>query len=604
MTQAEFQERYIYDLTRDCLGRGGFGAVYRAHDTVRGREVAIKISEVKDEHLRLRNEVDIAKSIPEHRNIAFYEECYTIPMISGICDFAIMQYYESGSLDHLLTHEQLSLEQKYDILLQILNGIDFLHSHNIIHRDLKPQNILIDRYKDKITIKITDFGISKYLSNGDNAYTCNSIMGAGTLSYSSPEQLTERNIQRNTDLWSFGVLAFRMLTNSLPFSCDNDINENEDTRSQLIQHIKSGILPPAIDSIAEPWQTLIRKCLITNNSLRVKDVNECYMIVAPSRVKAKNVYKLSDEQKPKDEITKPTEIPPKPVKAKTKPANIKPIQPIAQKVNTPPKQLNKPSKQSKFRAKDSLTRWYRIATISFFVVGLFLSIWQYFDTNILHTENFIGMGLGLVSIIISRFICKFDERSLWYAVQALLILSVVLVVTSIFDTSSKTICIMLSYCLPTLLVGLCLSVYSIIESFKDQHISDGRLRPWERVIYHIPILGTIGTIIWCSSCGMDITSYTLFILGFVFTLLTFIVIAINDYKYKCDYSIIVIWSFVYLFVYGEFIFFLAIIEGIFDFDIGYAKNFYTRIIVFSPIITSAFNGILIPLVNAITNKLK
>lgn len=275
MTQAEFQERYSYDLNRDCLGRGGFGAVYRAHDTLRGRDVAIKIAEVKDEHIRLKKEVDIAKSIPEHRNIAFYEDCHTISMLTGNYDIAIMQYYEAGSLEQILQHEQLNLEQRCDILLQTLNGIDFLHSHDIIHRDLKPQNILVDRYKEKLTIKITDFGISKHLDGGESSFVSNSIVGAGTLSYASPEQLAERSIRRNTDLWSFGVLAFRILTGTLPFTTGNYSPSSEQGRGEIMRQITSGTLPPTIANVPQPWRRVIEECLNTDNNQRVQSAKEC-----------------------------------------------------------------------------------------------------------------------------------------------------------------------------------------------------------------------------------------------------------------------------------------------------------------------------------------
>lgn len=293
MTQAEFQERYTYDINRDCLGRGGFGAVYRAHDTLRGRDVAIKIAEVKDEHIRLKTEVDIATSIPEHRNIAFYEAYHNISMLTGNYDIAIMQYYEAGSLEQLLQREQLSLEQRYDILRQTLNGIDYLHSHDIIHRDLKPQNILVDRYKDKLTIKITDFGISKHLANGENSFVSNSIVGAGTLSYASPEQLAERSIRRNTDLWSFGVLAFRILTGALPFTTGDYSPTSEKGRGEIMRQITSGILPPTIAIIAEPWRTVIKECLNTDNTQRIHSAQECIDMLAN--------YKASNEETAKGE---------------------------------------------------------------------------------------------------------------------------------------------------------------------------------------------------------------------------------------------------------------------------------------------------------------
>lgn len=280
MTQQEFQERYVYDPNSDCLGRGGFGAVYRAHDTLRGRDVALKISEVSNERFRLKHEVEIAKSLPEHRNIAHYEECYTLTNFSGVFDIAIMQFYEAGSLEHLLAHETLTMEQRADILRQILAGIAFLHSHDIIHRDLKPQNILVDKYRDKITVKITDFGISKHLSSGENSFVSNSIMGAGTLSYASPEQLAERSIRRNTDLWSFGVLAFRVLTGALPFSTGSFSPTSEQGRSELMRQINAGCLPSSVTTIAAPWRNVVEACLVVDNKSRIQSAEECISLLS------------------------------------------------------------------------------------------------------------------------------------------------------------------------------------------------------------------------------------------------------------------------------------------------------------------------------------
>ena len=138
MTQEEFHKRYQYNPNTDCLGEGGFGKVYKAYDVHLDHYVAIKMAEVKPhlEEVRLRKEVEVISKLPTHPNIAHYDVCYTFYTFAGEYDFGVLQYYEQGNLQQLLTDKQLTYEQKDSILKQILEGIEFLHSHGIIHRDL------------------------------------------------------------------------------------------------------------------------------------------------------------------------------------------------------------------------------------------------------------------------------------------------------------------------------------------------------------------------------------------------------------------------------------------------------------------------------------
>jgi len=277
MNQHEFQKRYIYNAAADKLGEGGFGSVFKAYDNYRDRWVALKISKVNPEfeNIRLRKEVEMVAKLPAHPNIAYYEECYSFPSYDGEYDFGVLQYYEEGNLSQLLNNNVLSLAQKQSILSQILDGIDFLHAQGIIHRDLKPQNILIvKRLNGEYVPKITDFGISKQLDIGKSSVFSNSIKGAGTLAYASPEQLGEREIRKNTDLWSFGVIAFQTFTGQLPFTTGEHASTSEAGRIELFKQINSGNLPKEIYMIPEPWCSLIRHCLITNPALRTQNEKE------------------------------------------------------------------------------------------------------------------------------------------------------------------------------------------------------------------------------------------------------------------------------------------------------------------------------------------
>ena len=279
MTQQEFIERYHYDATRDLLGKGGFGRVYRAYDREEHEYVAIKMQSVDPDHpeLRLRNEFEKVQQY-RHRYIARYKECYTFSSIDGEKDVAIMKYYKDGSLDALIKSKKLDLEVRFVMLRQILEGIAFLHSHGIIHRDLKPQNILIAEYDGTYEPLITDFGISKQLADGESSAVSNSILG-GTYSYASPEQLKETTIRKNTDLWSFGVIAYQMLTGALPFNCGTFSPTSQEGRQEQFRQMTSSVLPEALNNIPEPWQTLICECLVVDNTQRLTHVEDCMAIL-------------------------------------------------------------------------------------------------------------------------------------------------------------------------------------------------------------------------------------------------------------------------------------------------------------------------------------
>lgn len=278
MTQQEFQTRYKYNPTADCIGEGGFGKVYKAYDTHLDRWVAIKVAEVKSgqENVRLKHEVELIRKLPTHPNIANYEECYTFSSFTGEYDFAVLQYYEEGNLQQLIDSGKLNQTQKETLLRQILEGIGFLHSQDIIHRDLKPQNILIVKRDNEYIPKITDFGISKELDINKSSVFTNSLAGAGTMAYASPEQLLGKTIKKNTDLWSFGVIAYQVLTGKLPFDIGEKTITSEAGRIELYRQITSGFISNSIDSISIIWKNIISLCLVANNNERIQNVNDLH----------------------------------------------------------------------------------------------------------------------------------------------------------------------------------------------------------------------------------------------------------------------------------------------------------------------------------------
>ncbi len=193
------------------LGRGGMGVVYKAEDTKLKRTVALKFlppefmsdSEAKQ---RFLIEAQAAAAL-DHPNICAIHE---IEEGNGQT-FMVMGFIEGRSLEAKIKGERLKIKEVLDIALQIAEGLKVAHEHGIIHRDIKPANIMITK---EGRAKILDFGLAKL--SGLSQLT-RSGATLGTTAYMSPEQARGEPVDQRTDIWSFGVVLYQMLTGQLPF---------------------------------------------------------------------------------------------------------------------------------------------------------------------------------------------------------------------------------------------------------------------------------------------------------------------------------------------------------------------------------------------------
>ena len=281
MTQEEFFKRYTYSPSRDRIGGGGFGTVYKAKDNVLHRTVAIKVSEVKttadgQKTFSLKDEFEALNHVPKHPNIANYEEFYSYEDHRGVCDYAIMQYYPDGNLSNAIK-QGLTAEQKEDIATQLLEGIAFLHEHKVVHRDLKPGNILIVRDGDSIIPLITDFGLSKAADLGDGSVFSNSF-GGGTQRYSSPEQLQGKPLRLNTDLWSYGAILYEIFTGQQLFSASSGAANTAQADLEIYNKIVNGDVQ-SLGVMPEKWRKVAERCLVVDADKRAKDEAELFGIL-------------------------------------------------------------------------------------------------------------------------------------------------------------------------------------------------------------------------------------------------------------------------------------------------------------------------------------
>ena len=282
MTQEEFFKRYTYDVVEDRIGGGGFGTVYKAYDNVLHHEVAIKVSEVKKtangKVFSLKDEVEALNGLPDHPNIANYEKdkLFTFMTPQGIFDYAVMQYYPDGNLSNAIK-QGLTAEQKEDIAMQLLEGIDFLHKHKVVHRDLKPGNILIVKHGGKVIPLITDFGLSKAAGVVDGSVFSNSF-GAGTPKYSSPEQLQGQPLRFNTDLWSYGAILYELFTGEQLFSAGSGAANTAQADMEVYNKIVNGDVQ-SLGKMPEKWRKVAERCLVVDATKRAKDATELFAII-------------------------------------------------------------------------------------------------------------------------------------------------------------------------------------------------------------------------------------------------------------------------------------------------------------------------------------
>lgn len=210
------------------LGAGGMGVVYKAEDTRLKRPVALKFlapqltrdAAAKERFIR---EAQAASAL-DHPNICTIYEIdessvlQDLPLPDGQRQlFISMAYYDGQTLKEKIAGSRLSLAESVEFAVQIAQGLAKAHAHGIVHRDIKPANIMIT--KDGL-VKILDFGLAKL--TGASRIT-RSGMTAGTLSYMSPEQAQNFDIDHRSDIWSLGVILYQAVTGQLPFGGEYEL---------------------------------------------------------------------------------------------------------------------------------------------------------------------------------------------------------------------------------------------------------------------------------------------------------------------------------------------------------------------------------------------
>jgi len=261
------------------LGAGGMGEVYRATDTKLGREVALKVlpdafAQDAQRMQRFQREAQVLASL-NHPHIAAIHSLEHEGKVQALA----MELVEGPTLAERMAQGAIPWEEALPIAKQIAEALEYAHERGIVHRDLKPANI-------KLTtdgkVKVLDFGLAKAMTDDSAAATSSADFSPtlslaatkaglilGTAAYMSPEQAKGKPVDRRTDIWSFGVVLFEMLTGRQMFSGE--------TATDILAAVVRA--QPDWNQVPAKARHLLRFCLEKDAKQRLQAIGDWRLLV-------------------------------------------------------------------------------------------------------------------------------------------------------------------------------------------------------------------------------------------------------------------------------------------------------------------------------------
>lgn len=260
------------------VGRGGTAVVYLAEHKSLYKKVAIKTL-----HDELFNNDDVRKRfLAEARKMAQLSHPNIIKVSDLIEDpdkvAFVMDYIEGDNLrEYIHRRGRLTDEDIYSLLVQMLDGMEYIHTRNLVHRDIKPSNFIVDKSGK---VYLMDFGISKDLSDSFSDYNVtHTTQLMGTPMYMSPEQIQEtKSVTALTDIYSLGVVIWQMVTGRSPYN----------TEAFTDFQIKSKIISEKLPITNSKWDTFISIATEKKQENRVQSIADFKAKLSATQIKGKD----------------------------------------------------------------------------------------------------------------------------------------------------------------------------------------------------------------------------------------------------------------------------------------------------------------------------
>ncbi|HYB54501.1 MAG TPA: serine/threonine-protein kinase [Thermoanaerobaculia bacterium] len=280
------------------IGVGGFGAVFRGRDPFIKRSVAIKTCSVNDEEIKSRffREAELAGNL-HHRHIT---TIYDFGVENGI-PYIVQEFLTGEDLDKKIKRgDAIPVARKVEILMAIAEGLAYAHEAQIIHRDIKPANV---RILDDGTVKIMDFGIAKSLQTESNLTQTGITLG--TSAYLAPEQIRGEAVDRRTDIFALGVLAYELLALRKPFRGEHlstvlyrILNE----QPEPIESIATDVPPALAAVVRHAMEKSVDKRFSSMQDF-LRDLHAVYRELTGASARYSTIARLTSTETPDSDVT-------------------------------------------------------------------------------------------------------------------------------------------------------------------------------------------------------------------------------------------------------------------------------------------------------------